>query len=84
MPHYVYILRSLKDGKYYIGETTNVEARLQFHNAGLQRSTRNRRPFVIVLVETHPDRLVALKREKEIKSWKGGIKFKQLLEIGGQ
>ena len=39
MPYYVYILRSLKDKKYYIGSTSNVEARLKFHNAGLQRST---------------------------------------------
>ncbi len=40
MPHYVYILRSLKDGKYYIDETSNVEARLNFHNSGQQRSTK--------------------------------------------
>jgi putative endonuclease len=80
MPHFVYILQSLKDGKYYIGETSNVEARLHFHNAGLQRSTKHRRPFKIVLIEAYPDRILALKREKEIKSWKGGIQFKKLIE----
>ena len=80
MPHYVYILQSSKDLKHYIGETTDVEARLKFHNEGLQRSTRSRRPFKIILVETFSDRTTALKREKEIKSWKGGIKFKKLLE----
>jgi putative endonuclease len=80
MPHYVYILQSEKDGGFYIGETVNVEARLKFHNNGLQRSTRNRRPFRIILVEDYQDRTQALKREKEIKSWKGGIKFKKLIE----
>jgi hypothetical protein len=30
MAHYVYILQSLKDGRYYIGETGDVEARLLF------------------------------------------------------
>ena len=80
MPHYVYILQSLKDHRYYLGETTNVEARLKFHNAGLQRSTKGRRPFKLILSETLPDKIAALKREKEIKSWKGGIKFKKLID----
>ena len=80
MSHYVYILQSLKDRKHYIGETTDVEARLKYHNEGLQRSTRSRTPFKLILVETFSDRTVALKREKEIKSWKGGIKFKKLIE----
>ena len=80
MSHYVYILRSLKDNGYYVGESADVEARLKFHNAGLQRSTKRRAPFKLILTETFPDRGVALKREKEIKSWKGGIKFKKLID----
>ena len=79
MVHYVYILESLMDMGYYIGETTDVEARLKFHNSGLQRSTRSRIPFKIRLIETYQDRSTALKREKEIKSWKGGNKFKELI-----
>jgi putative endonuclease len=82
MPHFVYILKSLKDEGYYIGETTDVNARLNFHNEGLQRSTKRRVPFIIVWIETYDDRSSALKREKEIKSWKGGVKFKKLLEGG--
>jgi len=73
MAHYVYILQSLKDLKYYIGETSDVEARLKFHNAGLQRSTKHRIPFIIILIETYGDRSGALKREKQIKKlerWK--------------
>ena len=80
MAHYVYILQSLKDCKYYIGETSDAKARLNFHNAGLQRSTKHRIPFIIVLIETYKDRGIALRREKEIKSWKGGNKFKELIE----
>ncbi|MEO8403650.1 MAG: GIY-YIG nuclease family protein [Chitinophagaceae bacterium] len=79
MPHYVYILKSLKDGRYYIGESSDVEARLIFHNAGKQRSTKSRVPFKIVLVEEYGTREEALKREKQIKSWKGGEAFKKLL-----
>ncbi|MBL0183133.1 MAG: GIY-YIG nuclease family protein [Chitinophagaceae bacterium] len=79
MPHYVYILQSLKDQKYYVGETHGVEARLQFHNSGKQRSTRNRIPFKIVVVEIFENRIDALQREKQIKSWKGGMAFKKLI-----
>ncbi|MBK6635296.1 MAG: GIY-YIG nuclease family protein [Chitinophagaceae bacterium] len=79
MPHFVYILQSLKDGKYYIGETHDVEARLLFHNSGKQRSTKNRIPFRIVIIEQYENREVALAREKQIKSWKGGNAFKLLV-----
>jgi putative endonuclease len=50
MPYFVYILQSLKD-HHYIGSSSNVEARVKFHNAGLQCSTRNRTPFKLVLFE---------------------------------
>ena len=78
--HYVYILRSLKDGGYYIGESSNVAARLSYHNSGKQRSTRHRIPFEVVLVEEYSTRRDALVREKQIKSWKGGEAFKKLIE----
>ena len=80
MPHYVYILQSLKDNKYYIGETHDVDARLLFHNSGKQRSTKSRIPFKIILIEEFENRQEALKREKQIKSWKGGNTFKKLIE----
>ena len=79
MLYYVYVLQSLKDHRYYIGFTTDVEARLRFHNAGLQRSTRDRIPFRLVLYEAFATKEEALKREKQIKSWKGGAAFKQLI-----
>ena len=64
MPHYVYILKSVKHGKYYIGETHDVEARLLFHNSGQQRSIKNRIPFIIIFKEQFENRQAALAREK--------------------
>ena len=80
MPHYLYILQSEKDGRYYIGETHDVKARLAFHNAGLQRSTSRRIPFRLIHVEEFADRKLALMREKQIKGFKGGNSFKKLIE----
>jgi putative endonuclease len=77
--YYVYILKSLKDGKYYIGSTANVADRLAYHNAGKQRSTKNRTPFQLVYQEEYELKTVALAREKQIKSYKGGNAFQKLI-----
>jgi putative endonuclease len=81
MCYFVYILKSLKDGRYYIGSTSDVEKRLVKHNSGGNISTKNRRPLVVVYREKFSDKILALKREKEIKSYKGGLLFKRLLDI---
>jgi len=57
-----------------------VESRLLFHNSGKPRSTGNRKPFIRVLTETFASMQEALKREKQIMSWKGGAAFKKLIE----
>jgi putative endonuclease len=78
--YWVYILKSEKDNRYYIGSSSNVDARLKFHNAGLQRSTKNRIPFKLIYSELLPNKTEALKREKQIKSWKGGNAFQKLIQ----
>jgi len=79
MAYFVYILKSKKDLKYYIGFTSNIEARLAYHNAGRQRSTKHRIPFVLVYSEKYLTKSKALAREKQIKSYKGGNAFKKLI-----
>ena len=75
----VYVLHSLKDGRYYIGSTSNLKARIHFHNSGKQRSTRHRIPFELVYSEIFESKTNALRREKQIKSYKGGEAFKKLI-----
>ena len=79
MAYFVYILQSLKDSKYYIGSSANVEERLDYHNSRRQRSTKNRVPFILVHTESFITKEEALIREKQIKSYKGGEAFKTLL-----
>ena len=69
--NYVYILKSQKDGKRYIGLTNNLESRLNLHNKGKVKSTQNRRPFILVYFEKFVDRKEAAKREKFFKTGKG-------------
>jgi len=76
--YFVYILQSDKDSRYYIGSTQYVQQRLEYHNSGRQRSTKYRVPFRIVYTEELPGKETALKREKQINSYKGGEAFKRL------
>ena len=78
----VYILQSQKDSGFYIGCTTNLPQRLQQHNSGKTLSLKNRRPLHIVYEEKFSDSKLAYQREKQIKSYKGGIAFRNLLNGG--
>jgi putative endonuclease len=77
---YVYVLQSLKDNGYYVGICKDLEKRLEKHNKGGVCSTKNRKPFKIVYKEDYNDYLTARIREKEIKSYKGGNRFKDLIK----
>ena len=76
---YTYVLKSLKDGRYYIGATSNLEQRVIRHNAGGNVSTKHRRPLQLVYSEVYPTKEMAYQREKILKSYKGGVAFKNLI-----
>ena len=69
--HYVYILKSLKDEKYYYGSTSNLDKRLASHNSGKVRSTKFRRPLKIIYFESFETKSEAIKRELFFKSKSG-------------
>ena len=77
---YVYILKSRIANRHYIGFTSDIEKRFMQHNSGRTKSTKGYLPWDLVYFEKFELKNEALKREKEIKSFKSGIKFKQLLE----
>ena len=52
--HYVYLLFSDKDSKFYTGSTNDLKRRLYEHNSGNVRSTTNRRPLKLIYYEVYP------------------------------
>ena len=76
MKFYTYILKSLKDNKYYYGHTQNINERLQNHNSGKVKSTKNRKPFVVIYKEEFNSKSEAYKREIFFKSYQGYIYLK--------
>ena len=77
--YWVYILRSLKDGKHYTGYTSDLKRRLEDHNRGKSISVKSRGPFELVHKEFYIDRKVAIRRERQIKKYKSGAAFKSLV-----
>jgi len=63
----VYLLKSLKDGKQYIGSTLTLNRRLQQHNAGTVTSTKYRRPLMLVGYQPCVTLEEAARLEKEYK-----------------
>jgi len=65
---YVYILYSEKLEKFYVGQTQNVQQRIQQHNTGLESSTRPGMPWRLIWYTLAVDRGAAMKLEKKIKN----------------
>ncbi len=68
---YVYVLKSLKDNKLYIGQTNNIESRFIRHQKGYVKSTKNRRPLTLLFFDTFDSRAEAMKHEIFLKSGAG-------------
>jgi len=66
----VYILQSLKNNRYYVGHTSNIEKRLLQHNSGLTYSTRNHIPWKIVYQKEFNSKSIAQHFELKIKKMK--------------
>ena len=74
----VYVLRSEKTGRRYIGCTENLDRRLIEHHSGQTKSTRGRGPWRLVHSETLPTRAEAIVRERALKSGQGRVWLDQL------
>ncbi len=77
--HYTYVLRSLKDGKMYVGFTSDLRKRLHLHQNGKVFATKPRRPLELIFYEAHRNKYDALRRESYFKSTKGKSTLRNML-----
>ena len=78
--HTVYILYSEFLSRYYTGHCQNLSIRLARHNKGLVKSTKSGVPWKIIYIEQFLTKQEAYKRELQIKKYKGGRAFKELIK----
>ena len=76
---YLYILESQKDKTHYVGIAHDVGARINYHNAGRVKSTKNKVPWIVVYTESHKNVQEARNREKYFKSYKGVREKRQII-----
>ncbi len=77
---WAYILRSEKNGRYYIGAAKDVEIRLAQHNSGKVKSTKHLRPWKVVYREGFSNFVEARQRETYLKSQKSRRVIEELLK----
>ncbi|PTX93713.1 endonuclease [Spartobacteria bacterium LR76] len=70
--YWVYLLRNA-NGKFYVGQSSSLDARVADHNrcdVSEGKFTRKNGPWELVWKESHLTRSSAMVRERQIKSWK--------------
>ena len=68
--YYVYILKSLKNQKFYVGVSGDPEKRAAEHNLGVVKGSKNNLPYELVYKEEYNAPKEAKQREYYIKSQK--------------
>jgi putative endonuclease len=69
---FVYVLRSDRDpSRHYVGVTSNVEQRLESHNAGPSGQTLQHRPWSLIVSVEFSDEQTAVRFERYLKSGSG-------------
>ncbi|MCL4539905.1 MAG: GIY-YIG nuclease family protein [Bacteroidetes bacterium] len=81
MGFYVYVLKSLRVGKFYIGQTNSLDDRFRRHNEGRVKSTKAMRSWSMVYFEKYGTRAEAMRRELELKSLKGNERFRKIIGV---
>jgi putative endonuclease len=79
MFYFTYVLLSLRDNKFYIGSTSNIEQRLKYHQQGKNTSTASRLPVELIFYEAFKSKEDALRRELYFKTTKGKTTLRQML-----
>jgi len=79
MQFYVYAIYSYSTDKIYVGQTKDLVTRLHDHQHGYSPYTSRVKDWKLFHKEILPTRSAALKREKQLKSYRGREYLRSLL-----
>ena len=79
--YFVYAIKSDKDGRIYVGLSSNIKRRILEHNSGYVFSTKGYRPWRLIYKETVSTRIEARTREKYLKSGVGKALLKSISPV---
>ncbi|WP_244525840.1 GIY-YIG nuclease family protein, partial [Sphingobacterium wenxiniae] len=81
--YFVYVLYSSALDRYYVGYTSDLFDRLKKHNNHHRGFTGRTSDWRIVYTEIYEEKLQAMDREQEIKSWKSRKRLINLISSAG-
>jgi putative endonuclease len=67
----VYVLRSGKTGRHYVGSCEDLNDRLRRYNAGESKGTKHGIPWTLLHAENVAIRSAAMTRERDFKTGRG-------------
>lgn len=79
---FVYILRSLKNNRFYIGSSNNIETRFNQHQSGYVKATRYIRPLRLELFQEYGSINLARAIEQKLKNLKRKDYIENILKDG--
>jgi len=78
--HYVYVIKSERNNRLYIGRADNLKRRFQEHLEGKAWTTYRMLPIVLIFYEAFSNKKTAVRREKYLKTSKGKSALKMMLK----
>lgn len=75
-----YILRSDRSGRYYVGQTEEIQNKVKEHNNGEVRATKPWRPWTLLFERRFATRSEAVRWERRVKRRKSRAFIEQLIE----
>ena len=77
--YFAYIIYSAILDRYYIGSTSDIAGRLRRHNSSHKGFTAMSQDWSVVYSEMFETKSDAIRREREIKSWKSRVLIERLI-----
>jgi len=82
--YWVYVIYNPGAKKTYIGETEDIDSRLRLYNSKSFKGSYTSRingEWELIYKESYPNRIVARKREKQLKSYQGRQFLKKYIPV---
>jgi len=79
---FVYILKSLRNNRFYIGSTNNLERRLKEHSSGKSKYTSEILPIKLVFKQKFRSLQIARKVESWLKKQKSASLIQKIVREG--
>lgn len=78
--YYFYILRSIKNNKLYLGQTTDLKKRLNSHNSGENTATKPNIPYELIFYSAFKNKRDTINCEQYFKTTAGWKRIRKMLE----